>query len=563
MDRRSFLLSALAAIPARKFWRALPVQTAPLPQFEDVTAKSGVRFKQESSRTSQKYLPESMGGGVAMFDYDNDGWLDLFFVNGAKLQDPMPRGASPDKSDPRFWNRLYHNNRDGTFTDVTERAGLQGRFYGMGVATGDYDNDGNVDLLLTSLGGNVLYHNNGGGTFTDVTTKAGVGGSGWCTGACFVDYDRDGRLDLIVTRYVEWDFSSNIFCGERKPGYRAYCHPDQFNAITHLVFHNNGDGTFTDVSKKCGIGGPPGKGLGIAINDFDCDGWPDIFVANDSMPEQLFRNNHDGTFEEVALTAGLAYDQNGHVFAGMGADFGDYENTGWPAVFVNALANQKYRLFRNDKGKFEDVTDSMGLGALTISHSGWGAKWVDLDNDGRLDLFVAQGHVMDNIELTEPRLRYREPPLLLKNTPSGFRDVTAQSGPALKMPMAARGAAFGDLDNDGFIDVAINCNDGLALILHNRGNSRNHWLTLNLLGSTSNRDAIGAKIQLVTDGGKQQSAFVSTAGSYISASDKRAHFGLGLSKKAQLIDITWPSGIVQRLESVSADQTLTVKEPSR
>jgi hypothetical protein len=563
MDRRSFLLTALATIPASRFWRTLPVQTAPLPQFEDVTAKSGVRFKQESSRTSQKYLPESMGGGVAMFDYDNDGWLDLFFVNGAKLQDPMPRGSSPDKSDPRFWNRLYHNNRDGTFTDVTERAGLQGRFYGMGVATGDYDNDGYVDLLVTSLGGNVLYHNNGDGTFTDVTTRAGIGGSGWCTGACFVDYDRDGRLDLIVTRYVEWDFSSNIFCGEHKPGYRAYCHPDHFNAITHLVFHNNGDGTFTDVSKKCGIGGFPGKGLGIAINDFDGDGWPDIFVANDSMPEQLFRNNHDGTFEEVALTAGLAYDQNGHVFAGMGADFGDYENTGWPALFVNALANQKYRLFRNDKGKFEDVTDSKGLGALTISHSGWGAKWLDLDNDGRLDLFVAQGHVMDNIEITEPRLRYREPPLLLKNTPGGFRNVTAQSGFALKMPMAARGAAFGDLDNDGFVDVAINCNDGLARILRNRGNSRNHWLTLNLIGSISNRDAIGAKIRLVTDSGKQHNAFVSTAGSYISASDKRVHFGLELSRKARLIEIIWPSGIVQRLESVSADQTLTVKEPSR
>jgi enediyne biosynthesis protein E4 len=561
MDRRSFLLNALAAIPASKLWRTLPVPPAALPLFEDVTAKSGVRFKQESSRTSQKYLPESMGGGVAMFDYDNDGWLDLFFVNGAKIRDPMPLGASPDKSDPRFWNRLYHNNRDGTFTDVTESAGVQGRLYGMGVATGDYDNDGNVDLLVTNLGGSVLYHNNGDGTFTDMTARAGVGGSGWCTGACFVDYDRDGRLDLIVTRYVDWDFSSNVYCGQHKPGYRAYCHPDQFNSITHLVFHNNGDGTFTDVSKKSGIANSPGKGLGIAINDFDGDGWPDIFVANDSMPEQLFRNKHDGTFEEVALTAGLAYDQNGHVFAGMGADFGDYENTGWPAVFVNALANQKYRLFRNDKGKFEDVTDSKGLGALTISHSGWGARWVDLDDDGLLDLFVAQGHVMDNIELTEPRLHYRETPLLLKNTSSGFRDVTAQSGPALKIRRAARGAAFGDLDNDGFIDVAINCNDGTAVILHNQGSNGNHWLTLNLIGTSSNRDAIGAKIRLVTDNGQQQTRFVSTAGSYISASDKRAHFGLGPSKKVQLIEITWPSGIVQRLESTSPDQVLTVKEP--
>jgi len=504
-----------------------------------------------------------MSGGVAMFDYDNDGWLDLFFVNGARIQDPMPRGASPDKSDPRFWNRLYRNNRDGTFTDVTATAGLQGRLYGMGVATGDYDNDGNVDLLVTNLGGNILYHNNGDGTFTDVTAKAGVSGSGWCTGACFVDYDRDGRLDLIVTRYVEWDFSSNVFCGEHKPGYRAYCHPDQFNVISYLVFHNNGDGTFTDVSKKSGIAGSPGKGLGIAINDFDGDGWPDVFVANDSVAEQLFRNNHDGTFSEVALLSGLAYDQNGHAFAGMGADFGDYEGSGWPAVFVNALANQKYKLFRNVKGNFDDVTDSIGLGTSTISHSGWGAKWIDFDNDGRLDLFVAQGHVMDNIELTEPRLRYRESPLLLKNEANHFRDVSEQGGTAFRVPLAARGAAFGDLDNDGRIDVAINCNDGPAIILRNQNNSGNHWLTLNLVGSASNRDGLGAKVRLVSDNGVQQTAFVTTAGSYISASDKRVHFGLGSQKKVPLIEIAWPSGTAQKLESVAADQVLIVREPSR
>jgi hypothetical protein len=563
MDRRTFLWSTLAMTPATRLLRATVAQNSAPRIFEDVTAKSGIRFKQEASRTTQKYLPESMVGGVAMFDYDNDGWLDLFFVNGAKLLDPMPRGAKPDKSDPRYWNRLYQNNRDGTFTDVTERAGLQGHFYGMGVATGDYDNDGNADLLVTNLGGNILYHNNGDGTFTDVTAKAGVGGSGWCTGACFVDYDRDGHLDLIVSRYVEWDFSENVFCGGHEPGYRAYCHPDQFNPITHLVFHNNGDGTFSDVSKKCGIANSPGKGLGIAVNDFDGDGWPDIFIANDSVAEQLFRNKHDGTFEEVALTAGLAYDQNGHVFAGMGADFGDYDNSGWPSVFVNALANQKYKLFHNVKGWFEDVTDSIGLGGLTISHSGWGAKWIDFDNDGRLDLFIAQGHVMDNIELTEPRLHYREPPLLLKNEPARFRNVSAQAGKVFGVPMAARGAAFGDVNNDGFIDVAINCNDSPALILRNVGHDRNHWLTLNLVGSTSNRDGIGSKIRLVTDDSKQQTRFVSTAGSYISASDRRAHFGLGASKKAQLIDINWPSGIVQRLESVAADQILTVKEPEK
>ncbi len=542
VNRRSFLLTALAAAPAARLLGATPAPASPpVIEFEDVTAQSSIRFQHQASRTSQKYLPESMGAGVAMFDYDNDGWLDLFFVNGAKILNPMPRGSSPDKSDPRYWNRLYHNNRDGTFTDVTEKAGVQGRLYGMGVATGDYDNDGNVDLLVTNLGGNILYHNDGDGTFTNVTAKAGVGGSGWCSGACFVDYDRDGRLDLIVSRYVQWDFS-DVYCGEHRPGYRAYCHPDQFEPITHLMFHNNGDGTFTDVSKKCGIASSPGKGLGIAIDDFDSDGWSDIFVANDSAAEQLFRNNHDGTFTEVALISGLGYDQNGHTFAGMGADFGDYKNTGWPSVFVNALANQKYKLFRNDKGNFDDVTDSIGLGASTMSHSGWGAKWIDYDNDGWLDLFVAEGHVMDNIQLTEPNLRYLEPPLLLRNDQGRrFSNVSSKSGSIFTTPIAARGAAFGDLDND----------------------NGNHWLMLNLSGTSSNRDAIGSKIRLVTDSGQQQTRFVTTAGSYISASDKRVHFGLGSSKKIRLIEITWPSGIVQRLESVSADQILQVKEPSR
>jgi enediyne biosynthesis protein E4 len=561
INRRSFL-SSLAALPVARMFGAALALPAPQSVFEDATAKSGIHFKHEASRTSQKYLPESMGAGVAMFDYDNDGWLDLFFVNGARLEDPMPRGASPDKSDPRYWNRLYRNNRDGTFTDMTEKAGLQGRLYGMGVASGDYNNDGKIDLLVTNLGGNILYHNNGDGTFTDVTDKSGVSGSGWCTGACFVDYDRDGWLDLIVTRYVQWDFSLDVFCGEHRPGYRSYCHPDQFQPITHLMFHNNRDGTFTDVSKKCGIAGSPGKGLGIAVDDFDGDGWPDIFVANDSVAEQLFRNNRDGTFSEVALLSGLAYDQNGHAFAGMGADFGDYRNSGWPSVFVNALANQKYKLFRNDKGTLDDVTDSVGLGATTMSHSGWGTKWIDYDNDGWLDLFVAQGHVMDNIELTEPTLRHLEPPLLLKNEQGRFSNISHGSGSVFTTPSAARGAAFGDLDNDGFVDIAINCNDGHAIILRNQADNGNHWIALNLIGTSSNRDAIGAKIRLLTDAG-QQTRFVSTAGSYISASDKRAHFGLGSSKKIHLVEITWPSGIVQHLESVNVDQILTVKEPSR
>jgi hypothetical protein len=563
INRRSFLSLALA-YPAFRFHLPDRLISSSVPAaFVDVTPSSRIRFKNEASPTSQKYLPESMGAGIAMFDYDNDGYLDLFFVNGALIHDPMPQGAVPDKSDPRFWNRLYKNNHDGTFSDVTEKAGLQGHLYGMGVATGDYDNDGNSDLLVTNLGGNTLYHNNGDGTFTNVTAKAGLSGNGWCTGACFVDYDRDGHLDLIVTRYVEWDFASNVYCGLHRPGYRDYCHPDQFKPVSHLVYHNNGDGTFTDVSKTTGIGNSLGKGLGVAINDFDRDGWPDIFVANDSYPEQLFCNNRDGTFTNVAVAAGVAYNQNGNVFAGMGVDFADYNNDGWPDLFVNSLANQKYVLFRNDKGAFEDVTDLSGVGAITLQHSGWGAKFLDYDNDGQLDLFVVQGHVMDNIELTDPGLHYQEPLLLMKNLGGQFRDASAEGGAIFHVPFSARGAAFGDLDNDGRIDVAVNCNNGPPIILRNQENNGNHWLLVNLVGTKSNREGIGANIRVVSDAGLQQHAFVSTAGSYLSASDKRAHFGLGTSKRLQLIEITWPSGTVQRLNSIVADQILTVHEPSQ
>ena len=530
--------------------------------FIDVTAKSGVRFRHQASKTSRKYLIESMGAGVAMFDYNNDGLLDLFFVNGAALRDPMPAGTVPDKRDPRYWNRLYRNNGDGTFTDVTEAAGLQGRGYGMGVATGDFDNDGNVDLLVTTSDGNELYRNNGDGTFTDVTAKAGVGGSGWCTGAAFVDYDRDGLLDVVVSRYVEWDFGMDVYCGEHRPGYRAYCHPDQFKPISALVFHNNGDGTFTDVTAKSGIGSFPGKALGIAINDFDRDGWPDIFIANDSVPEQLFRNNRNGTFSEVGLMAGAAYGEDGAVFAGMGTDFADYNNDGWPDIFVNALANQKYTLFQNAKGTFEDVTNRTGIGGITKLHSGWGTRLIDFDNDGWRDIFVGQSHVMDNIELTEPNLHYLETPLLMKNEHGVFRDVSRLSGAPFTIPIAARGVAFGDLDNDGFVDVAINCNDGGAVILRNQGGNGDHWLKLHLKGTTSNRDGLGATIRVVAEDGSEQFGFVSTAGSYLSASDPRVHFGLARSRKAKLIEIQWPSGTVQKLESVPADQILTIVEPA-
>lgn len=556
LDRRCFL----AVLTGHWLNPVLRAKPAGLPVFADITARSRVDFKNTAVHTSEKYLLETMTGGVAMLDYDGDGRLDLFFVNGAALDDPMPPDKQPDKTDPRYWNRLYRNNGDGTFTDVTGKAGVRGHSFGMGVAVGDYDNDGLPDLYVTNFGRNILYHNNGDGTFTDVTEKAAVAGGGWSASACFVDYDLDGFLDLVVTRYVEWDFSRNKWCGERKAGRRSYCHPDEFKPITHLVYHNNGDGTFTDVTEKSGFAASPGKGLGIAFNDFDRDGRPDILVANDSTAQQLFHNLGNGRFEEIALPNGLAYDEDGHAFAGMGVDFQDYDNDGWPDVFVNALANQKYALFRNLKGSFEYATGPSGIGGITMLHSGWGAKFVDYDNDGRKDLFVGQGHVMDNIELTQPGLRYLEPPLLMRNRDGKFEDVSKRSGAPFQVPSAARGIAVGDLDNDGFPDIAINCNNQNAILLRNMGGNGNHWLLVNTIGTVSNRDGIGAQLRLVSESGLEQYSVVSTAGSYMSSSDKRVHFGLGSDKIVRLLEIRWPSGIVQRLEKIGADQILTVRE---
>jgi hypothetical protein len=562
MDRRSFLASVFALPSVARVAAAQGLASSPLPVFRDVTAQSRIQFQCNGCPTSEKYLIETMPGGVAMFDYDGDGRLDLYFVNGAALGDPQPVGQQPDKSDPKYWNRLYHNNGDGTFTDVTVQAGVRGHSYGMGVAAGDYNNDGRPDLYVTNFGRNILYRNNGDGTFTDVTEQAGVAGGGWSSSACFVDFDRDGWLDLVVTRYLEWDFAHSIWCGPREPGYRGYCHPATFKTITHLAYRNNRDGTFTDVSKDCGFSGAPGYGLGIAFNDYDRDGWPDILIANDNIPEQLFHNLGNGKFEEVALKLGLAYDEDGHTFSGMGADFADYNNDGWPDVFIGALANEKYALFRNLKGMFEYVSGPSGVAGISSTHSGWGLKFIDYDNDGWKDLFVAQGHVMDNIELSSPSLRYQEPLLLMRNQHGRFEDVSKTSGEPFRVPRAARGVAFGDLDNDGFVDVAVNCLNGPAVILRNQGGNGNHWLLVNTVGTVSNRDGIGAKLRLVSESGLEQHGIVTTAGSYQSSSDKRVHFGLGRDKVARLLEITWPSGTVQKLENVEADRVLQVKEPA-
>ena len=500
-----------------------------------------------------------MGAGVALFDYDNDGRLDIFFVNGAPLSDPTPKGTIPQKNGSKYWNRLYHQKPDGTFEDVTAKAGLQGTGYGMGVAVGDYDNDGYEDLFVTAYGGNKLYHNNGDGTFTDVTDKAGVGGAGWSTSAAWVDLDADGFLDLVVLRYLVWDFE-DVWCGEHREGYRAYCHPDLFKPVTPLVYHNNGNGTFTEIAQKIGFS-QAGKGLGVAIADYDRDGHIDLFVANDSMTEFLYHNKGNGTFEEVGLISEVAVDGDGRTYAGMGVDFADYNNDGWPDVVVTDLANQRYALYQNSRdGSFTYASTTTGFGRMTLAHSGWGVRFLDYDNDGWKDLLIAQGHDLDTIELNSPNLRYREPMLLARNTGKGFTDVSATSGSVFHESWVARGMAIGDLDNDGRLDAVVTTNDGPVHILHNETSTQNHWLLLKLVGHKSNRDAIGAEVTLSLASGRQF-ATVTTTGSYLSASDKRVHFGLGQERFAQQIEIRWPSGIVQTLKDIQADQILQVDEP--
>jgi hypothetical protein len=532
-------------------------------RFVDVTQAAKIDFRYEASATSNKYLLETMGGGVALLDYDNDGKLDIFFTNGSRLSDPMADGEKPDKSDRKFWNRLYHQNPNGTFTDETEKAGLTGmpqNRYNMGVAVGDFDNDGFEDIYVTGFDGNTLYHNNGNGTFTDVTKRAGVAASGWSTSAGFFDYDNDGKLDLFVCRYLRWTFQNNRYCGEHRPGQRAYCHPDNFEGITNILYHNNGDGTFTDVSESAGIANAEGKSLGLAFADYDGDGRTDIFVANDSVRCFLYHNEGNGKFSDVSLAAGTGYSEDGKAFAGMGTDFSDFDNDGHPDIVVTDLSNERYMLFHNNgDGTFTDITNTSGLGGTTLAYSGWSTHFLDYDNDGWKDLFVAQGHVLDTIELTAPNLKYKQPPLLLRNTAAHF--LKANGGSAFNVTWAGRGAAFGDIDNDGDIDIVVANLNEKAYILGNEGGNRNHWVTIKTVGRKSNRDGIGCRVRVVSASGLIQYFTVNTATGYLSASDKRLIVGLGADPAAKLIEIRWPSGAMQSFQNVRPGEVLTATEP--
>ncbi len=526
-------------------------------RFVDVAASLGVHFLHQAPHTSRKYLIETMGSGAALFDCDNDGRLDLYLVNGAPFPDPTPKGTIPEKTGPEYWNRMFHQKADGTFEDITEKAGLKGQGYGMGVAVGDFDNDGYEDLYVTGYGGNRLYHNNGNCTFTDVTEKAGVAGSGWSSSAAWVDLDNDGLLDLVVLRYVTWDWD-DMWCGPSEN--RGYCHPDVFQPITMLVYHNDGNMHFTEQAHKFGLD-KPAKALGIAIADYDRDGRIDIFVSNDSMPEFLFHQKANGTFEEVGLESAVAVDGDGRTYAGMGVDFSDYDNDGFPDLVVDNLANQKYALYHNERdGTFDYASYASGVAGMTLLHSGWSLRFMDYDNDGWKDLLIAQGHDLDTVEKSYPQLHYREPMMLLRNAAGRFINVSSMSGPVFQQAWVGRGMAVGDIDNDGRLDAVVSTNGGEAHILHNETSSANHWLTLKLVGHKSNRDGIGAVVKVTTSKGSQWET-ISTACGYLSSCDPRPHFGLGGDRAARNVEIAWPSGTVQTLENVAGDRIMQVDEP--
>jgi hypothetical protein len=528
--------------------------------FTDVSALSRVNFKHDGSPTPSKFLLETMGGGVAIFDYDNDGRMDLFFTNGALLKATMSSETLPDKSDARFWNRLYRQKPDGSFEDVTERTGLKGTGYSMGVAAADYDNDGNVDLYVTGYGGNHLYRNTGSGAFADVTAKTGVAGTGWSTSAAWLDYDRDGRLDLFVVRYLDWDFQRGaILCGDSR-GTRAYCHPDNFKGVANLLFHQKPDGAFEEVGSRAGIADPNGKGLGVAVADFDNDGFSDLFVANDSVRQSLYHNKRDGTFEDIALEAGAGYDEDGKTYAGMGVDAADFDNDGYVDVFCTTLSYQTYPLYKNNGDlSFSYVTKASGMGQISLVYSGWGTRFIDVDNDGLRDIFVAQSHVLDTIESSTDYLKYKQTPLLARNLGKGFTNVSATAGAAFNIPLASRGAAFGDLNNDGQIDIVIGLLDGPPVILKNDG-TKNHWLGVKLRGHQSNRDGLGARVTVTDARGQRRISDVSTAGSYLSSSDPRVLIGLGTSSEVRTLEVDWPSGRKQVILAPATDKYVIVDE---
>ncbi|MGO8772647.1 MAG: CRTAC1 family protein [Terracidiphilus sp.] len=529
-------------------------------RFEEIAARSGLNFVTKNCATPNKNQIETMVAGVALLDYDGDGYLDVYLVNGAEI-------PSLEKVSPAYWNRLFHNNHDGSFTDVTNKAGVAGAGYGMGVAVGDYDNDGRPDLFLANVTGNQLFHNNGDGTFTDVTAKAGVGGvvhfgrKMWSVGAGWFDYNNDGLLDLFVVNYCKWEVNKDPYCA-LKEGVRAYCHPNQYLPLYNTLYRNNGDGTFTDVSHETGIAAALGKGMSVSFADYDGDGFVDAFVANDTTPNFLFHNLGGKRFEEVAVAAGVAYSPDGNALSGMGSDFRDVNNDGLPDIWHTAVEHEDFPLYVNQGGgQFVDATVSSGLGQLTNNMTGWSNGIFDFDNDGWKDLFAARANVMDNIQQIIPSQAYPERNSIFRNLRNGkFEEVGDQAGPDFLVAGAHRGVAFGDIDNDGRIDAVVTSLDGQVKLFHNVSDTGHHWILLQLIGTRSNHMAIGAKVRITTEDGPSQWNEVTTAVGYACASDSRVHFGLGENHLIDEIEIIWPSRTRQVLRKIAVDQILTIQE---
>jgi hypothetical protein len=524
-------------------------------RYTDIRKAAGITFLQDSTQTDQKYYLETMGTGVAWLDYDQDGLMDLYFVQSAATDIYAP--AAPLRS------ALYHNNGDGTFSDVTEKARLGGEgHYGQGVAVADFDNDGYPDLYITGYGRAILYRNNHDGTFTDVTAKAGVADEGgWSTSAGWFDYDKDGWLDLVVANYIDWTPKNNIWCGERAPGYRSYCNPGNYKGQKTKLYHNNHDGTFTDVSEKSGVGLPESKGMGVVLADFNNDGWPDIVIANDTWPNFLFLNNRDGTFKDVSLVSGIAASEDGGYEAGMGIDAADVNGDGLPDVYITHLDFELNRLYHNNgDGSFTDATYSSGIGNKARLLSGVAAKFLDYDNDGWIDIVQLNGAMLDNESLYHSEVSYKEPMLMFHNLGQGrFEKSSETLGPDFLRPVAGRGLATADFDNDGDIDIAANNRGDYPELLRNDGGNTNHWLEVLLIGAKSNRDGIGSVLKLTSEGFVQVQQ-CQGGGSYMSSSDPRIHFGLGKRTKIESLAIAWPSGQVDKLANPPVDRIIAVKE---
>ena len=530
---------------------ALPVTG----HFSDIRSAAGITFVQDSTQTDEKYYLETMGTGVGWIDYDQDGLMDLYLVQSGATDAYTP--AHPLRS------ALYRNNGDGTFTDVTNKAGVGGEgHYGQGVAVADYNNDGYPDLYVTGYGRAILYRNNGDRTFTDVTAKAGVADEGaWSTSAGWFDFDKDGWLDLVVTNYIDWTPKNNLWCGERAPGYRSYCNPGNYRGQKTRLYHNNHDGTFTDVSDKSGVGLAESKGMGLVLTDFNGDGWPDIAIANDTWPNFLFQNNHDGTFSDVSLISGLAASEDGRYEAGMGIDAADVDGDGLLDVYITHLDFELNRLYHNNgDATFTDVTYSSGIGNKAMLLSGVSAKFIDFDNDGWPDIVQANGAMVDNVALYHSLVSYKEPLLMFRNVGHGkFEKVSDSLGADFNRPVVGRGLATADFFNDGQVGLAVNCRGDSPELLRNDGANGNHWVEVLLIGTRSNRDGNGSVIKLTSDGVVQVDQ-AKGGTSYMSASDPRIHFGLGKRAKIDSLVITWPSGQVDKLTSVPIDSVIAVKE---